>query len=152
MVWRKLIRNPNTYSSLIGLTWSLVSFKYASTSFTFHFMCTIIKSIVVLFWLIMVVCFVVVPCRWNIEMPAKLLSLFPYCQMLALAWPCSVLVSSLFSLLSSCKKLLLRIFFKKKNTHDIFNLCFWQSKRYREREEIFLWFHVYFDYYCYYYY
>lgn len=28
MVWRKLIRNPNTYSSLLGLTWSLVSFKY----------------------------------------------------------------------------------------------------------------------------
>lgn len=28
MVWRKLIRNPNTYSSLIGLTWSLVSFRY----------------------------------------------------------------------------------------------------------------------------
>ena len=27
MVWRKLIRNPNTYSSLVGLTWSLVSFK-----------------------------------------------------------------------------------------------------------------------------
>lgn len=27
MVWRKLIRNPNTYSSLIGLTWSLVSYK-----------------------------------------------------------------------------------------------------------------------------
>lgn len=27
MVWRKLIRNPNTYSSLFGLTWSLVSFK-----------------------------------------------------------------------------------------------------------------------------
>lgn len=30
MVWRKLIRNPNTYSSLIGLTWSLVSFKYVT--------------------------------------------------------------------------------------------------------------------------
>lgn len=30
MVWRKLIRNPNTYSSLIGLTWSLVSFRYTS--------------------------------------------------------------------------------------------------------------------------
>lgn len=30
MVWRKLIRNPNTYSSLIGLTWSLVSFRYLS--------------------------------------------------------------------------------------------------------------------------
>ncbi|MCD7446683.1 Peptidyl-prolyl cis-trans isomerase NIMA-interacting protein 1 [Datura stramonium] len=27
MVWRKLIRNPNTYSSLFGLTWSLVSFR-----------------------------------------------------------------------------------------------------------------------------
>lgn len=29
MVWRKLIRNPNTYSSLIGLIWSLVAFRYA---------------------------------------------------------------------------------------------------------------------------
>lgn len=28
MVWRKLIRNPNSYSSLIGITWSLISFKY----------------------------------------------------------------------------------------------------------------------------
>ncbi|XP_044465527.1 probable auxin efflux carrier component 1c [Mangifera indica] len=28
MVWRKLIRNPNTYSSLIGLTWSVVSFRW----------------------------------------------------------------------------------------------------------------------------
>ncbi|KAM0896186.1 hypothetical protein ACQ4PT_023357 [Festuca glaucescens] len=28
MVWRKLIRNPNTYSSLIGLVWSLVCFRY----------------------------------------------------------------------------------------------------------------------------
>ncbi|KAI3443277.1 Auxin efflux carrier component [Psidium guajava] len=28
MVWRKLIRNPNTYSSLIGITWSLVSFRW----------------------------------------------------------------------------------------------------------------------------
>ncbi|RZR81113.1 hypothetical protein BHM03_00007289 [Ensete ventricosum] len=27
MVWRKLIRNPNTYSSLLGLIWSLVSFR-----------------------------------------------------------------------------------------------------------------------------
>ncbi|MBA0607461.1 hypothetical protein Godav_019756, partial [Gossypium davidsonii] len=26
MVWRKLIRNPNTYSSLIGLVWSLIAF------------------------------------------------------------------------------------------------------------------------------
>lgn len=28
MVWRKLIRNPNTYSSLLGLVWSLVSYRY----------------------------------------------------------------------------------------------------------------------------
>jgi auxin efflux carrier family len=28
MVWRKLIRNPNTYASLIGLVWSLISFGY----------------------------------------------------------------------------------------------------------------------------
>lgn len=28
MVWRKLIRNPNTYSSLFGLTWSLICFRY----------------------------------------------------------------------------------------------------------------------------
>ncbi|KAJ1284511.1 hypothetical protein BS78_03G209700 [Paspalum vaginatum] len=27
MVWRKLIRNPNTYSSLIGLAWSLIAFR-----------------------------------------------------------------------------------------------------------------------------
>ncbi|KAL5071047.1 hypothetical protein RYX36_021934 [Vicia faba] len=32
MVWRKLIRNPNTYSSLIGLVWSLVAFRYKSIS------------------------------------------------------------------------------------------------------------------------
>lgn len=30
MVWRKLIRNPNTYSSLLGLIWSLVSFRLSS--------------------------------------------------------------------------------------------------------------------------
>ncbi|XP_076947298.1 auxin efflux carrier component 3-like [Bidens hawaiensis] len=28
MVWRKLIRNPNSYSSLIGLIWALVSFRW----------------------------------------------------------------------------------------------------------------------------
>ncbi|CAL9127571.1 unnamed protein product [Musa acuminata var. zebrina] len=31
MVWRKLIRNPNTYSSLIGLVWSLVAFRWHVT-------------------------------------------------------------------------------------------------------------------------
>ncbi|XP_057464094.1 LOW QUALITY PROTEIN: auxin efflux carrier component 2-like [Actinidia eriantha] len=28
MVWRKLIRNPNTYSSLFGVVWSLISFRF----------------------------------------------------------------------------------------------------------------------------
>lgn len=28
MVWRKLIRNPNTYSSLVGLIWALVSYRW----------------------------------------------------------------------------------------------------------------------------
>ncbi|OIW03592.1 hypothetical protein TanjilG_05136 [Lupinus angustifolius] len=28
MVWRKLIRNPNTYASIIGLIWSLVSYRW----------------------------------------------------------------------------------------------------------------------------
>lgn len=31
MAWRKLIRNPSTYSSLIGLIWSLVKFRYTTT-------------------------------------------------------------------------------------------------------------------------
>lgn len=38
MVWRKLIRNPNTYSSLLGLTWSLVSFRYILLLF-FNMLC-----------------------------------------------------------------------------------------------------------------
>ncbi|KAH9304888.1 hypothetical protein KI387_009292, partial [Taxus chinensis] len=28
MVWRKLIRNPNTYSCVLGLTWSLVAYRW----------------------------------------------------------------------------------------------------------------------------
>ena len=65
MVWRKLIRNPNTYSSLIGLTWSLVSFKYAKSNrpirsiSLYPFYCfrslTIVRALY---------------CRWGIEMPA----------------------------------------------------------------------------------
>lgn len=31
MVWRKLIRNPNTYSSLIGLIWALVAYRSAQS-------------------------------------------------------------------------------------------------------------------------
>lgn len=37
MVWRKLIRNPNSYSSLFGITWSLISFKYCFSIFYFVF-------------------------------------------------------------------------------------------------------------------
>lgn len=36
MVWRKLIRNPNTYSSLLGLAWSLISYKYILLVFLFY--------------------------------------------------------------------------------------------------------------------
>ncbi|KAM0914371.1 hypothetical protein ACQ4PT_011564 [Festuca glaucescens] len=43
MVWRKLIRNPNTYSSLIGLVWSLVCFR-----FNFEMPAIIMKSIAIL--------------------------------------------------------------------------------------------------------
>ena len=28
MVWRNLIRNPNTYACVLGLAWSLISFRY----------------------------------------------------------------------------------------------------------------------------
>ena len=28
MVWRKLIRNPSTYASVLGLIWSLIAFRY----------------------------------------------------------------------------------------------------------------------------
>ena len=36
MVWRKLLRNPNTYSSLLGLAWSLVSARYVVTQIPFY--------------------------------------------------------------------------------------------------------------------
>lgn len=28
MVWRKLIRNPNTYASVLGLVWSIIASRY----------------------------------------------------------------------------------------------------------------------------
>ncbi|KAF6997778.1 hypothetical protein CFC21_013959 [Triticum aestivum] len=31
MVWRRLIRNPNTYASVVGLVWSLIEFRYHVT-------------------------------------------------------------------------------------------------------------------------
>ena len=34
MVWRKLIRNPNTYSSLIGLIWALVAYRSVQSFFS----------------------------------------------------------------------------------------------------------------------
>lgn len=34
-VWRKLIRNPNTYATVVGLIWSLIAFRYLH-SFLYH--------------------------------------------------------------------------------------------------------------------
>nr|CAB3467262.1 unnamed protein product [Digitaria exilis] len=31
MVWRRLMRNPNTYASIVGLAWSLISFRFHVT-------------------------------------------------------------------------------------------------------------------------
>ena len=28
MVWRKLIRNPNTWACILGLIWSFIAFRY----------------------------------------------------------------------------------------------------------------------------
>lgn len=34
MVWRKLIRNPNTYSSVLGIAWSLISPRYSKNLYS----------------------------------------------------------------------------------------------------------------------
>ena len=70
MVWRKLIRDPNTYSSLIGLIWSLVSFKYV-ISIIIHIFALYNKFILFFYefdwiWLVGLI----FSCRWHIEMPA----------------------------------------------------------------------------------
>ena len=58
MVWRKLIRNPNTYSSLIGLAWSLISFKYEKKPSFWELRLELCIELNIPF------------CRWNIVMPA----------------------------------------------------------------------------------
>ena len=66
MVWRKLIRNPNTYSSLIGVIWSLVSyrstklFSISQSHVLISHTCTCVDLCVVCAKLF----------RWGIEMPA----------------------------------------------------------------------------------
>lgn len=62
MVWRKLIRNPNTYASLIGLIWSLISYRYFK-----H-----LRELLPYWW-----AFTLMECnccqsfcRWNIQMPS----------------------------------------------------------------------------------
>jgi auxin efflux carrier family protein len=62
MVWRKLIRNPNTYSSLIGVIWSLVSYRSVDQRFNSH---SCISAKIILFWSVNCDVF-----RWGIEMPA----------------------------------------------------------------------------------
>lgn len=78
MVWRKLIRNPNTYSSLIGLTWSLVSYRYTlslsswiekkkkNSFFLRIFFFSYFLDIDLRFWIFFTFSF----CRWHLEMPA----------------------------------------------------------------------------------
>jgi len=39
MVWRNLIRNPNTYASVSGLVWSLIFFRYFFYLFNCFLMC-----------------------------------------------------------------------------------------------------------------
>ena len=38
MVWRNLLRNPNTYASVLGLVWSLIFFRYFFYLFNFFLM------------------------------------------------------------------------------------------------------------------
>ncbi|EMS59069.1 putative auxin efflux carrier component 3a [Triticum urartu] len=88
MVWRKLIRNPNTYSSLIGLTWSLVAFRgeaarivchLASVKSSFGFVWREMRDAIDILGDSMVGCFnkeeaaklcgVGAFCRWHVSMP-----------------------------------------------------------------------------------
>ena len=39
MVWRNLMRNPNTYASVSGLVWSLIFFRYFFHLFNCFLMC-----------------------------------------------------------------------------------------------------------------
>lgn len=56
MVWRKLIRNPNTYASFIGLVWALISYRYQNNLLSIlYFILKNVKDIN--------------RCRWHIEMP-----------------------------------------------------------------------------------
>lgn len=78
MVWRKLIRNPNTYSSLIGLTWSLVSFRYTCLFVLWiespphpnkkkkksNYILSLYKDLKILYISLFFFC------RWHLEMPA----------------------------------------------------------------------------------
>lgn len=61
MVWRKLIRNPNTYSSLIGVVWSLICYRYPGI------ICMCLLSYAIFFYLTSMI--LVWAFRWNIQMP-----------------------------------------------------------------------------------
>jgi len=37
MVWRNLIRNPNSYSCVSGLLWSLISFRYFQQIYYYYY-------------------------------------------------------------------------------------------------------------------
>lgn len=83
MVWRKLIRNPNTYSSLFGLTWSLISFKYATYEYSMFPMILGIQGANV------VLCYVA---GGMLLCPLSLLDPYQFYLMPALGWQCLALV------------------------------------------------------------
>jgi len=72
MVWRNLIRNPNTYASILGLIWSLIFFRYF-----FHFFLTMFLSVfpqkkktIVNSIIISIIQSLFHVRRWNIKMPS----------------------------------------------------------------------------------
>lgn len=71
-VWRKLIKNPNIYAALLGLTWSLISSRYIYFYCVSYYLLNLVCYFNLL-WL----CFwfnyhllVMYNCRWNIKMPS----------------------------------------------------------------------------------
>ncbi len=110
MTFRKLIRNPNTYSSIVGVVWSLLAFrytgvlqKYISVKCSFRFLEDLMlqpecryKANNHLFIFISLNCSSSFPwdCAGGIsKCHLYCTTLCTSCLMLVLGWPCSVLVS-----------------------------------------------------------
>lgn len=65
IVWKKLFRNPHTYSSVIGLIWALISFRYA----TFYYAMSIKSVLVSISFQTAHMDFLYDHCRWHVDMP-----------------------------------------------------------------------------------